>query len=79
MIDKEKIKFKQLIYYTPDWNGVLNIRIIKMINKGQVLVGVKSGRTFVRELEFIFEEENQAKNRRRPWESAQRRRKKKKK
>ena len=84
MINIEKIVLNELIYYTPNWSGVITISVIEIVNDNSVLVQVppskkgKKFKPFYMSPKFIFTEHEQAKRAGRDWEEHMRNRNKKK-
>lgn len=78
MINKDKIVFNTKTYFTCSWTGAVGVKILKLFEDGCVLV--QSGKnTFVRPIEYVYNEYEHARRGGRDWEHFERKRKKKKK
>ena len=84
MINIEKIVLNELIYYTPNWSGVITISVIEIVNDNSVLVQVppskkgKKFKPFYMSPKFIFTEHEQAERAKRDWKEHMQKRNKRK-
>lgn len=69
-VKKEDIKVGNQ-YYTCNYSGTVTVTVIKILDKGNVLVKTKKSKPFVRELAYIFDDPEMAKFAGRDWEKAQ--------
>ncbi len=80
MINKDKIKYNEPIYYMPTYGGVIKITIIKAINDTMMLVKPiskkKDFKAFRTPIEHIFNKPEHAQRGCREWEHYMRHRKK---
>ena len=78
MINKDKIVLNTKTYYTCSWSGAIGVKILRLFEDGGVLV--QSGKnTFIRPIEYVYNEYEHARRGGRDWEHYERKRKKKKK
>lgn len=82
MINKDKIKYNEPIYYMPTYGGVIKISILKAINDSVMLVKPtskkKDFKSFTTPIEHIFNKPEHAQRGVREWEHYMRHRKKSK-
>lgn len=69
-VKKEDIKVGNQ-YYTCNYSGTVIVTVIKILDKGNVLVKTKKSKPFVREIAYIFDNPEMAKFAGRNWEKAQ--------
>lgn len=78
MINKDKIVFNTKTYFTCSYTGVVGVTILKLFDDGCVLV--QSGKhTFVRPIQYVYNEYEHARKGGRDWEHYERKRKRNKK
>ncbi len=77
-IDKEKIIVNEK-YWTCSYTGRIRVTVIKILGNSKVLVKTKNGNPFIREMRWIFDDEELCKRAGRQWEHDERKRKKGKK
>lgn len=74
MINKEKIKLNEEIYYVPSYSGTTKVSIIEIINDDKVLVkpvsqNKKEFKPFTTPLVHVFNRAEDARIGKRAWES----------
>ena len=69
-VKKEDIKVGNQ-YYTCNYSGTVTVTVIKILDKGNVLVKTKKSKPFVREIAYIFDNPEMAKFAGRNWEKSQ--------
>lgn len=74
-VNKENIKVNES-YWTCSYTGRIKVTVLQILSKSKVLVKTKNGKPFVREMEWIFDDEELCKRAGRRWEHAERKRKK---
>lgn len=79
MINKDKIKYNEPIYYMPNYSGIIKISILKSINNTMVLVkpysAKKDFKPFTTPIQHIYNKPEHARIGRREWEHYMRHRK----
>ena len=74
MINKDKIVFNTKTYFTCSYTGAIGVTILKLIDDERVLV--QSGKhTFIRPIQYVFNEYEHARKGGRDWEHYERKRK----
>lgn len=78
MINKDKIIFNTQTYYTCSYSGAVGVKILKLIDDKRVLVQCGKN-TFVRPIQYMFNEYEHARKGGRDWEHYERLRRRNKK
>lgn len=77
MINKDKIVFNTKTYFTCAYTGPVGVKILRLFDDGCVLVQAGKN-TFIRPIEYVYNEYEHARKGGREWEHYERKRKREK-